>query len=292
MEIIIVDTSGRHMQEEALFEEMLAVSNAVGPDNIVFVMDASIGQACEAQAKAFKEKVDVGSVVITKLDSHAKGGGALSAVAATQSPVIFIGTGEHIHQFEPFDTVPFVKKLLGMGDIKGLMKIVEDLDIGNNEELYHRYGRVKNSCTSTITLKFVCTNNRIKHGEFTLRDMYEQFQNIMKMGPIGQVMGMIPGFREDFMTKGSEEESMARLKRLMTMMDSMNDTELDHKEGSKLFKQEPRRITRISQGAGVMEREVLDLLTQYAKFAQVSGQTNENVAIGGCLPYFGCFKGG
>ena len=100
MEIIIVDTSGRHMQEEALFEEMLAVSNAVGPDNVVFVMDASIGQACEAQAKAFKEKVDVGSVVITKLDSHAKGGGALSAVAATQSPVIFIGTGEHIHQVQ------------------------------------------------------------------------------------------------------------------------------------------------------------------------------------------------
>lgn len=261
MEIIIVDTSGRHMQEEALFEEMLAVSNAVGPDNIVFVMDASIGQACEAQAKAFKEKVDVGSVVITKLDSHAKGGGALSAVAATQSPVIFIGTGEHIHQFEPFDTVPFVKKLLGMGDIKGLMKIVEDLDIGNNEELYHR----------------------IKHGEFTLRDMYEQFQNIMKMGPIGQVMGMIPGFREDFMTPGSEEESMARLKRLMTMMDSMNDTELDHKEGSKLFKQEPRRITRVAQGAGVMEREVMDLLTQYAKFAQVVKK------MGGIK---GLFKGG
>ena len=90
-EIIIVDTSGRHYQEDALFEEMLAVSNAVTPDNIIFVMDASIGQACEAQAKAFKEKVDVGSVVITKLDGHAKGGGALSAVAATRSPVIFIG---------------------------------------------------------------------------------------------------------------------------------------------------------------------------------------------------------
>ena len=86
-----MDTSGRHKQEDSLFEEMLAVSNAVGPDNVVFVMDASIGQACEAQAKAFKDKVDVGSVVITKLDGHAKGGGALSAVAATQSPVIFIG---------------------------------------------------------------------------------------------------------------------------------------------------------------------------------------------------------
>ena len=91
---------------------MLAVSNAVNPDNIIFVMDASIGQACESQAKAFKEKVDVGSVIISKLDGHAKGGGALSAVAATQSPVIFIGTGEHIDDFEPFKTKPFVQKLL------------------------------------------------------------------------------------------------------------------------------------------------------------------------------------
>ena len=78
-EFIVVDTSGRHKQEDSLFEEMLQVANAVKPDNIIFVMDASIGQACEAQARAFKEKVEVGSVIITKLDGHAKGGGALSA---------------------------------------------------------------------------------------------------------------------------------------------------------------------------------------------------------------------
>lgn len=78
-EMIIVDTSGRHKQEESLFEEMLAVATAVQPDNIIFVMDATIGQACEAQARAFKDKVDIGSVIITKLDGHAKGGGALSA---------------------------------------------------------------------------------------------------------------------------------------------------------------------------------------------------------------------
>jgi len=246
-EIIIVDTSGRHKQEGALFEEMLAVDNAVNPDNIVFVMDASIGQACESQARAFKEKVDVGSVVITKLDSHAKGGGALSAVAATKSPVIFIGTGEHIDEFEPFRTKPFIQKLLGMGDIVGLIEKVEGLELGTNEDLY----------------------DRIKHGEFTLRDMYEQFQNIMRMGPFGQIMGMIPGFREDFMSKGSEEESKARLKRLMTIMDSMNDAELDHKDGSKLIGKEPNRLIRIAQGAGVLEREVHELLKQYAKFAQV-----------------------
>lgn len=78
-EMIIVDTSGRHKQEESLFEEMLSVAQAVKPDNIIFVMDATIGQACEAQARAFKDKVDIGSVIITKLDGHAKGGGALSA---------------------------------------------------------------------------------------------------------------------------------------------------------------------------------------------------------------------
>ncbi|KAJ4918444.1 hypothetical protein JOQ06_000754 [Pogonophryne albipinna] len=172
-EIIIVDTSGRHKQEDSLFEEMLQVSNAVQPDNIVYVMDASIGQACESQAKAFKEKVDIASVIVTKLDGHAKGGGALSAVAATRS----------------------------MGDIEGLIDRVNELKLDDNEELI----------------------DKLKHGQFTLRDMYEQFQNIMKMGPFGQIMGMIPGFGTDFMSKGNEQESMSRLKKLMTIMDSMND---------------------------------------------------------------------
>ncbi|XP_050521980.1 signal recognition particle 54 kDa protein [Daktulosphaira vitifoliae] len=246
-EIIVVDTSGRHKQEASLFEEMLQVSNTIKPDNIVFVMDATIGQACEGQAKAFKEKVNIGSVVITKLDGHAKGGGALSAVAATKSPIIFIGTGEHIDDFEPFKTKPFVSKLLGMGDIEGLIDKVNELKLEDNEELIEK----------------------IKHGQFTIRDMYEQFQNIMKMGPFSQIMGMIPGFSQDFLSKGSEIESMARLKKLMTIMDSMNDGELDHRDGAKLFTKQPGRIIRVSQGAGVTEREVRELISQYTKFAGV-----------------------
>ncbi|EAT34712.1 AAEL013076-PA [Aedes aegypti] len=246
-EFIIVDTSGRHKQEESLFEEMLAVATAVKPDNIIFVMDATIGQACEAQAKAFKEKVDIGSVIITKLDGHAKGGGALSAVAATNSPIIFIGTGEHIDDLEPFKTKPFISKLLGMGDIEGLIDKVNELNLDDNEELI----------------------DKIKHGQFTIRDMYEQFQNIMKMGPFSQIMGMIPGFSQDFMTKGGEQESMARIKRLMTMMDSMSDGELDNKDGAKLFSKQPTRVIRVAQGSGVTEREVRDLISQYTKFAAV-----------------------
>uniref|UniRef100_A0A2P2I284 Signal recognition particle 54 kDa protein n=1 Tax=Hirondellea gigas TaxID=1518452 RepID=A0A2P2I284_9CRUS len=200
-EIIIIDTSGRHKQEDTLFEEMLQIANICNPQNIVFVMDASIGQACEAQARAFKEKVDVGSVIITKLDGHAKGGGALSAVAATKSPIIFIGTGEHIDNFEEFKTKPFISKLLGMGDIEGLIEKVTELKLEDNEQLIVK----------------------LKQGHFTLRDMYEQFQNVCKMGPMSQIMGMLPGFSSDFLTKGGEQESMARLKRLMTMMDSMSD---------------------------------------------------------------------
>ncbi|KNC73159.1 hypothetical protein SARC_14284, partial [Sphaeroforma arctica JP610] len=137
-EIIIVDTSGRHKQEAGLFEEMLQVDQAVHPDNIVFVMDASIGQAAELQAAAFKGQVDVGSVIITKLDGHAKGGGALSAVAATKSPIIFMGTGEHLDDFEPFSAQPFVSKLLGMGDLGGLMEVVKDLDLEKNTGLMER----------------------------------------------------------------------------------------------------------------------------------------------------------
>ena len=91
-DLILVDTSGRHKQEESLFDEMKQLHDAIKPDNVVFVMDSTIGQAATAQAEAFRKAVDVGSCVITKLDGHAKGGGALSAVAATGSPITFIGT--------------------------------------------------------------------------------------------------------------------------------------------------------------------------------------------------------
>ena len=252
-EIIIVDTSGRHYQDDSLFEEMIAVSNAVDPDNTVFVMDASIGQACKTQAKAFKDKVDVGSVIISKLDGHAKGGGALSAVAATKSPVIFIGTGEHIDDFEKFETEPFIMKLLGMGNMKGLINQFED---SNPKDL---------------------DMDKFKHGKFTLRDMYEQFLSIKKMGPISQIMDMIPAFSQAFMSKQSEKENIdAKWKKNMIIMDSMTDSELDCQNGAKFFNKEPNRIQRVAQGSGVDENDVRGLLQQYTTFAKVM-QKNANL---------------
>ncbi len=117
-------------------------------------MDSSIGQACFDQAQAFNKTIKVGSVIITKLDGHAKGGGALSAVAATQSPVIFIGTGEHFEDFEPFEASGFIKRLLGMGDLSGLMKTVKDAIPEDKQK------------------KMV---ENIQKGQFTLRDMRDQF---------------------------------------------------------------------------------------------------------------------
>ena len=244
---IVVDTSGRHKQEDSLFEEMLQVSNAVKPDNIIFVMDASIGQACEAQARAFKEKVDVGSVIITKLDGHARGGGALSAVAATKSPIIFMGTGEQIGDLEPFKTKPFIGKLLGFGDVEGLIDKINQVDQDENGQLIEN----------------------LKKGLFTLRDMKEQFHNIMKMGPLSQIMAMIPGFRQNLMTKDGDQESTARLKKFMFIMDSMAEGELDHADGGKLFTKEPTRISRVAKGSGVAEKDVKELISQYTQFAAV-----------------------
>ncbi|KAM3380643.1 hypothetical protein P3S68_006216 [Capsicum galapagoense] len=182
-DLIIVDTSGRHRQEAALFEEMRQVSEATKPDLVIFVMDSSIGQAAFDQAQAFRQSVAVGAVIVTKMDGHAKGGGALSAVAATKSPVIFIGTGEHMDEFEVFDVKPFVSCLLGMGDLSGLVNKIQDVvSIDQQPELLQK----------------------LSEGQLTLRIMYEQYQNMLKMSPLGQVFSMLPGFSAEMMAKGRE----------------------------------------------------------------------------------------
>eukprot|EP01052_Picozoa_sp_SAG31_P042911 SAG31_NODE_6972_length_1830_cov_1.781051_1_plen_196_part_00 len=169
------------------------------PDDVIFVMDSSIGQAVQEQAHAFHKAVDVGSVIVTKLDGHAKGGGALSAVGATGAPIIAIGTGEHFDEFEQFDPKSFVSRLLGMGDVSGLLTQMKEagLDGEQGQELLQK----------------------MSEGIFTLRDMYEQFQNIMRMGPLSQVLSMIPGLPNQMMPPGQEKAGAQRLKNFCTMMD-------------------------------------------------------------------------
>ncbi|KAH9611916.1 hypothetical protein KSS87_003061 [Heliosperma pusillum] len=247
-DLVIIDTSGRHKQEAALFEEMRQVAEATKPDLVIFVMDSSIGQSAFEQAQAFKQSVAVGAVIITKMDGHAKGGGVLSAVAATKSPVIFIGTGEHMDEFEVFDVKPFVSRLLGMGDWSGFMdKIQEVVPMDQQPELLQK----------------------LSEGNFTLRIMYEQFQNILKMGPIGQVFSMLPGCNSELMPKGQEKESQAKIKRYMTIMDSMTNEELDS-SNPKLMNES--RIMRIARGSGRHVREVGDMLEEFKRLAKIWGK--------------------
>nr|BAH56850.1 AT1G48900 [Arabidopsis thaliana] len=237
-DLIIVDTSGRHKQEASLFEEMRQVAEATKPDLVIFVMDSSIGQAAFDQAQAFKQSVAVGAVIITKMDGHAKGGGALSAVAATKSPVIFIGTGEHMDEFEVFDVKPFVSRLLGMGDWSGFVdKLQEVVPKDQQPELLEK----------------------LSQGNFTLRIMYDQFQNILNMGPLKEVFSMLPGISAEMMPKGHEKESQAKIKRYMTMMDSMTNDELDS-SNPKVFNES--RMMRIARGSGRQVREVMEMLKQ------------------------------
>lgn len=242
-EIIIVDTSGRHKQEAALFQEMQQVSAVTNPDTAIFVMDSSIGQACYDQALAFNKAIKVGSVIITKLDGHAKGGGALSAVAATQSPVIFIGTGEHFDDLEPFEASGFIKRLLGLGDISGLMKTVKEAISEDKQK------------------KLV---ENIQKGQFSLRDMRDQFQSVLNMGPLNQVVSMIPGLNANMIPKGKEKEGTARIKRFLCMMDSMTNEELDC-----IKPLNDQRIVRIARGSGTRPEEVQFLLEEYKKFQKM-----------------------
>ncbi|KAI7900044.1 signal recognition particle protein [Cokeromyces recurvatus] len=243
-EIIIVDTSGRHKQEIELFEEMKQISNAVKPDTTIFVMDGTIGQAAESQAKAFKEAADFGSIIITKMDGHAKGGGAISAVAATHSPIIFIGTGEHLQDMERFEPKSFIRKVLGMHDMRDVIEQVQD------------------TMQTTESKKLM---KNIEKGQYSLRDMYDQFQQVAKMGPLSKLMGSIPGMSPEMMA-GTEQESSKRMKRMMCIMDSMTDEELDgdHKPFDDI-----NRVIRVARGSGTTVHEVQEILSQYKKFADM-----------------------
>lgn len=247
-DLIIVDTSGRHKQEEALFAEMEQMAEVTNPTDIIFVMDSSIGQAAHDQALAFRKKVKVGSVIITKLDGHAKGGGALSAVSATESPITFIGTGEHIDEFEPFKVESFVGRLLGMGDVSGLMNHIKEAGLTENVEMY----------------------KRITEGVFTLRDMYDQLEQIQKLGPLDKVMSYMPGMAE-MMSNMNGVEGTKRIKRFQYIMDSMTVEEM---ENPKMEFTESRK-RRIARGSGRYPQEVDDLLKEYKRFSQVVGKVGK-----------------
>ncbi len=236
-DIIIIDTSGRHALEGDLIQEIKDVAATAKPSERILVLDASVGQQAGPQAQAFHEAVGVTSVIVTKMDGTAKGGGALTAVSRTQAPIVFIGVGEHLEDLDPFVPSRFISRLLGMGDIETLLEMTKE---GVSEE------------------EALETTKKIMSGRFTLREMYDQMEMLTNVGPLQKIMSLLPGLPGNVQDKVNVEEMQERLYKYRIIMDSMTDAEMDE---PKIIKSS--RINRIAKGSGVEAKEVRQLLQQY-----------------------------
>ncbi|MFQ5920456.1 MAG: signal recognition particle receptor subunit alpha [Nitrososphaerales archaeon] len=241
LDVIIIDTAGRHKQEKDLLDEMTSIHTAVNPDLVLLVIDGTIGQQCYNQASAFHTAVQVGGILVTKLDGAAKGGGALSAAAATGARIMFIGTGERIDDLEQFTPTRFVGRLLGMGDIKALLDMAKELESEADE----------------AKLK------RIASGKMTIDDFYYQLEQVGKMGSLRNVFEHVPG-----LSGAVKDEDLDVMEVKMTkwryIIQSMTKQE---RANPDIFN--ASRTKRVARGAGMMERDVKELLTQYKRSKDV-----------------------
>lgn len=234
-DLVIVDTAGRHKEEKGLIAEMKRLEKAIKPDEAILVIDGTIGQQAAVQARALHEATPIGSILVSKLDGSARGGGALSAVAAIGAPIKFISAGEKLGDIEPFIPSRFVGRLLGMGDLQSLVEKVREAEVKVPEKKVRAF----------------------LSGKFTLTDMYEQFESMKKMGPLRHLLKMIPGMSYNIPDEQMELAEDA-LKRWRVIIQSMTPKE---REKPKILSSS--RIRRVARGSGTTEKEVKELLTQY-----------------------------
>jgi len=256
-DLIIIDTAGRHKDEGELMSEMRDLARLIIPDEIILAIDASIGQAAMSQATAFNETTTIGSIFVTKLDGTAKGGGALSAVAATKAKIKFIGTGEKIDDLEQFVPSSFVGRLLGMGDVKALVDKVREAEVVVPQKKARAF----------------------LEGKFTLKDMYDQMVAVRKMGPLKKLMGMVPGGMN--IPDDAMETAEKRLDSWRVIIQSMTKEEV---EDPKLV--DSSRARRIARGSGRTEKEVKELISQYFMMKKMmKSMKRRGGALGRKLPF-------
>ncbi len=230
---IILDTAGRHRSEKELFEEMKMLAEEFKPDEKLLVIDSNLGQTAGEQAESFHRAIGLTGSILTKLDGSAKGGGAISAVSKTGAKIKFVGTGERIEDLEIFDPERFISRILGLGDLRGLMERArEQVD----EE------KVKD----------------ILSGEFTFEDLRNQIIAIRNMGPLGSILKMIPGFSMVSMPKEAAKMTEEKMDRYIFIIDSMTKKErLEPKILSS------SRLERISRGSGAAREDVKELVNYH-----------------------------
>ncbi len=241
-DLIIVDSAGRSALDKELVKEIKEVNESLKPDLSLLVLGADIGQIAGKQAKAFHESVGINGVVITKMDGSAKGGGSLIACALTKAPVYFIGTGEKMNDLEEFDATRYLSRIMGYGDLQGLLEKVKDAT--ENEE---------------VDLE------ELMKKEFNLDIFYKQLKAARKMGPLNKVMDMM-GMGSQI-PKEQLEVGEEKLDSFKVIMDSMTKKE---KLDPELLNHP--RILRIAKGSGKKEEDVRELIKHYKRMKKMVKQ--------------------
>jgi signal recognition particle subunit SRP54 len=241
-DVVIVDTAGRLHIDDELMHELVAIKQAVKPDDLLYVADAMTGQDAIKSAGEFNRQVGVTGVVLTKADGDARGGAALSVVSVVGVPIAFMGTGERLEDLEPFHADRFVSRMLGMGDVLTLIERAEEaVDASEAERL----------------------EAKIRKGGFTLEDFRDQLRTLKKMGPLEHIIGMLPGMGN--MKQLAEQKPDERqLRRVEAIIGSMTPEERRHAEildGS--------RRRRIARGSGTAVEDVNRLLKQFAEMQRM-----------------------
>lgn len=245
--VVIIDTAGRLQIDDQLMTELEEIKRRTNPSEVLLVADAMTGQEAVNIAQGFNTRVGITGLILTKVDGDARGGAAISMRAVTSVPIKFLGTSEKIDGFEVFHPDRLVDRILGMGDMMSLIeKAEEHFDQAEAEKL----------------------QEKLMKNQFTLQDFLEQLQRIRKMGPLAQIMGMIPGMSKLQMSGDLNEDDMQkRLKRVEAIINSMTTKE---RNNPKVLNASRRK--RIAGGAGVQVRDVNDVLNQFQKMQDMMGQ--------------------
>jgi len=253
-DVVIVDTAGRLTIDADMMAELVAIRDAVKPTSVVLVVDAMTGQTAVEVATAFQDAVQFDGVVLSKLDGDARGGAALSVRSVTGKPILFVGTGEKVDALEPFHPDRMASRILGMGDVLSLIeKAQQTVSVDDAKRM----------------------EDRLRGGNLTLDDFLEQLQQVRKMGPLGQVMGMIPGFSQAAKMKDVEvdERRIDRVEAIISSMTMPERSRPDIINGS--------RRRRIAEGSGTTVQEVNQLLAQFKQMQKLMKRMGKG---GGGMP--------
>ncbi len=237
--VILVDTAGRDALDKKLVKEIKDISKTVKPTETLLVIPADLGQTAQKQTETFKETVGITGVIITRMDSTAKAGGALTACAEAEVPVIFMGTGETPTDLEHFKPESFLSRLLGMGDLESLMEKIKSV---------------------TDEKEIEKTQKKMSEGKLTLRDVQSQLESMESLGSLDKITSMIPGIGKAKIPEKALSEQQEKLKKWKHAINSMTPKEIENPE---TLEKQTSRIQRIAKGSGTSTTDIRNLIKQY-----------------------------